>query len=115
MGTDWTVDTLKEHYDRVWHEFEKSANVVRAQDLHSLEKASQALNIRLEGMNEFRRLIENERGDYVRREYYDSQHQTLEDRTTRVEGMQLKLLGAMGLALVIIPLFTMLLTYQLTK
>src|SRR5271165_7239148 len=63
----------------------------RAEDLRheagdaKIQKANEVLDYRLEEMNNFRSQINQERGDYLRREMYDRDHSALADRVKTLE------------------------------
>jgi hypothetical protein len=51
----------------------------------AIQLALEDLNRRLSEMNELRRQIDGERGTYVRREWFDQVHHTLEERVKTLE------------------------------
>lgn len=51
----------------------------------AIEQARERVNERLEGMNELRNQITNERGTYLTRERFDTEHGTLLARTAAIE------------------------------
>ncbi len=63
----------------------------RAEDLRheagdaKIQKASEVLDYRLEEMNNFRAQINQERGEYLRREMYDREHSALAQRVKDLE------------------------------
>lgn len=63
----------------------------RAEDLRheagdaKIQKASEVLDYRLEEMNNFRAQINQERGDYLRRDMYDRENAVLSDRVKSLE------------------------------
>jgi|SRR5580658_44984 hypothetical protein len=63
----------------------------RAEDLRhdagdaKIKKANEVLDYRLEEMNNFRTQINQERGEYLRREMYDRDHVALADRVKNLE------------------------------
>ena len=65
----------------------------RAEDLRhqagdaKIQKASEVLDYRLEEMNNFRAQINQERGDYLRRDMYDRENAALSDRVKSLEIM----------------------------
>jgi hypothetical protein len=50
-----------------------------------IQKASEVLDYRLEEMNNFRAQINQERGDYLRRDMYDRENAVLSDRVKSLE------------------------------
>jgi hypothetical protein len=63
----------------------------RAEDLRhdaanaKIQKANEVLDYRLEEMNNFREQINQERQEYVRREMYDREHDSLAERVKNLE------------------------------
>jgi hypothetical protein len=63
----------------------------RAEDLRheagdaKIQKANEVLDYRLEEMNNFRAQINQERGDYLRRDMYDRENAALSDRVKSLE------------------------------
>lgn len=63
----------------------------RAEDLRheagdaKIQKASEVLDYRLEEMNNFRAQINQERGEYLRRDMYDRENAVLSDRVKSLE------------------------------
>ena len=64
---------------------------VRAEDLRheagdaKIQKANEVLDYRLEEMNNFRAQINQERGDYLRRDMYDRENAALSERVKSLE------------------------------
>jgi hypothetical protein len=59
--------------------------------------------------------VVEERGDFVTREYYDHEHQTIERQINLVQTWHYKMVGGLVLATFIAPLVTGLVVYFLTK
>lgn len=103
MAGEWTVETLKEHTDERFHELVRTMAESRAHDLLAIKKAEDGVGERLARMNQFREQLQSERSTFLDRNYYDAQHEQLEQRVGRVEALQLKLMGALGLVLIVLP------------
>ena len=67
----------------------------------ALAKADSALTSRLEQMNEFRAQITQERGSYVTREFIDEQTKGSNERFTRLENWQGKIIGGLTVVAVV--------------
>jgi hypothetical protein len=74
MATNGEIEHLREVMDVKFEAQEKA-----------LEIALQRLNERLEDMNELRKQITNERGMYLTRERFDSDHAALGQRVSSLE------------------------------
>jgi len=74
----------------------------------AIEKAEVSLNKRLEGMNMFRDQLKDQTATFAVKE-------ATEARLVKLESFQGKLLGAFGLAMIIMPLLIGLITYFLTR
>jgi len=61
----------------------------------AISKADTSLTIRLEQMNQFRSQITQERGTYVTREFIDEQAKAGNDRLSRLEAWQGKVIGGL--------------------
>jgi uncharacterized protein YydD (DUF2326 family) len=78
--------------DSVQHERElREAWQVACEE--KVEAAYAELNRRLGEMNEFRNQITNERGEYLRKEIYEREHNTLSDRVKDLELSRSEQLG----------------------
>lgn len=51
----------------------------------AIQKAEEALNIRLEHMNEFREQISRERGQYLTKEVYEEHQKAVDERLKNLE------------------------------
>ena len=75
------ADHFKERLEfvqRIQEERWEAHKEVHAMGQRAIDSALVTLNIRLEGMNEFRAQILKERGDFVKQPVYDSQRAALE-------------------------------------
>lgn len=84
---------LKEHLEKII-EMERLVQAQKwNQAQESLKLAREAIDFRLEGMNELRSQINNERGAYVPREIYDK---TNELREKRIQDLELLIANMKG-------------------
>lgn len=74
----------------------------------AIDKADTATEKRFESVNEFRAQLASQTNSFMPRE-------VVEPRLAAVERFQWKLLGALGLALVFVPLLTALVAFLVTK
>jgi hypothetical protein len=85
--TQWTVQTLKEHYDYVLKERDEKIN----QKFESIElavtKADEATEKRFESVNEFRAQLADQQRTFILRSEYEAGHKEL---TNRVDDIKLE-------------------------
>ena len=85
--TQWTVQTLKEHYDYILKERDEKIN----QKFESIElaviKADQATEKRFESVNEFRAQLGDQQRTFILRSEYEAGHKEL---TNRVDDIKLE-------------------------
>jgi len=74
----------------------------------AIQKAEDALNKRLEAMNEFRDQLKDQTATFAVKESTDG-------RLAKLEGFQGRLLGAFGLAMIVMPLVIGIAVYMLTR
>ena len=86
---------LREHIEAQF----KAHEGVHTLEAQALEKAHLELNRRLDEMNELRRQIEHERGEYVGKAWFESKHRELEIRITNLEEWRWKAAGAIFAAM----------------
>ena len=119
----WTLRSLKEYIDRRFDGLDRA-----------IDKALTALDYRLEAMNQFRQQIERERREYVtmdkhdelddridelRRTYvtverFESGIERVETRMTGYESWQNKMVGALALVGLVLPIVSALIVYWAT-
>lgn len=128
MPSDWTIEALKEHIDGRFTEMTRA-----------IDRAEAVLEQRLEGMNEFRAQILKERAGFVTVDHYSQKHDQLDEqidelrrtyvnadrhealaqktdvRFQSIEKFQSKMIGALLLVSVILPILTTTVVYLLTK
>ena len=66
---------LEKHYDQRFKDLEDKMNMNKAAQAEATRHAAEALEHRLDGMNEFRDQLSKERGQYVTRELFGSETQ----------------------------------------
>ncbi len=81
----------------------------------AIQKAEDSLNRRLEGMNAFQQQITEERSMYLLRDTFDTTLETWTIWRGGVDKFQYRLLGAFGLAMIIMPMIVGVLVYFLTR
>ena len=95
---------------------ERNLRLARRQDdLAAIDKAEQAVNKRLEAMNELRQQITEERSIYMSREAYDRASELILTRISALERWQFKIIGALVLVTFLMPAMTALAVYLLTR
>lgn len=80
---------LRDYVDRIFSELEKAHNAQLQAAEKALGATAMALEARLETMNQFRSQIQEERGEYVRRDQLDPLLERLrkvEDRGSNMDG-----------------------------
>lgn len=90
MDEVWNVVSLKEYFDRRFTDAETA-----------LDKASVAVDRRLEGMNEFREQLTNQATTFLPRNEYQVQHDALIDRVALLESWRNKTLGGVAVLMLI--------------
>jgi hypothetical protein len=63
----WTVETLKEHYDRVFAQQEKAVEAALAAAEKAVSKAEDAAEKRFESVNEFRQTLSDQTATFLTR------------------------------------------------
>lgn len=128
MSDIWTLEALKMHIDQRFAEMRRA-----------IDKAETSLDSRLEGMNEFRAQILSERAHFVTQDNYNQKHDQLDQQIDEVrrtyvsadkhdalmektdvrfasmERFQSRLIGALILVSVVLPIMTTTVVYLLTK
>lgn len=78
--TQWTVDTLKQHYDSL-READKDALAAALQAVkEDNEKTAVAFEKRFDSVNEFRGQLSDQANTFLPRPEYDANHKALEDK-----------------------------------
>lgn len=85
--------SLKEHFRTVINELEDKTNLRFELQKIALDKAENATNLRLEGMNEWRGTMTDLTNRFIMKSEYDSRHQNLVDK---IEANQKFIWLAMG-------------------
>jgi DNA repair exonuclease SbcCD ATPase subunit len=93
------------HERELREEWERAHEHVHELEHEAINKAEDAVNLRLEGMNELRAQINTERGKYVTRETFDAVNSSTDGRLKTLENNKSNLEGrfwAIGAAFVIL-------------
>lgn len=80
MGSEWTVDTLKEHVDALRAADQRALQIKEEGEQRALELAREIQTYKDEKANELREQISSERGSYLTIENYQAHHAELEQR-----------------------------------
>ena len=97
------IVSLREHIEALLKEYQKAHAKEHAMLIDSVRLAREALDVRLESMNEFRAQILSERGSMVTKEAYDSKHAALAEAISRCEKSLARLAGiGVGLTFLIV-------------
>ncbi len=78
---------LREYIERILEERDRAYRDSMSTARAALDAASRALESRLDQMNEFRKQVLEERANYLRRDQFDAQHESIEKRVVAVEKM----------------------------
>jgi hypothetical protein len=102
--------TLREYIEAIMAERDKALTAAFRSQQAALELATRNLELRLEKLNELRNEVTQDRGNFLTRDRYDTQHKALEDKVSSLEsfrgralgfGALVSLLSAVGGALVV--------------
>jgi hypothetical protein len=83
--SEWTVDTLKVHYDTVLAEKDKAINAALEAAEKAVTKAEAASERRFEGVNEFRAALSDQTQTFIPRSEYSSAADSVERRLRLLE------------------------------
>jgi hypothetical protein len=83
--SDWTVDTLKEHFDAILVEKDKAISAALLAAEKAVTKAETASDKRFEGVNEFRQALSDQTNTLVPRTEWQSARDEQERRLRLVE------------------------------
>jgi len=83
--SNWTIQSLKEHFESVLAEREKRRDEQNHSTLLALKKAEDALEHRLERLNEFRAQAIAERSMFVTHEEFEALEKRYEQRHSELE------------------------------
>ena len=102
--------TLREYIEAIIGERDRALQAAFRAQQDALNLATRNLELRLEKLNELRNEVTQDRGNFLTRDRYESQHQALEDKVSSLEafrgralgfGALVSLLSAVGGALVV--------------
>lgn len=122
MKSVWSFEALKNYVDQRFTAAEiaidkavastvLAVDKAFAQSQRAIDKAEEAVEKRLEGMNEFRQQLNEERANYLTLESWEQQKQALVSRIEVLEKWLFKILGALGLLSAVVPILVALATY----
>lgn len=66
-ASEWTVNTLKEHFTALFHSYDAQYEERFNSQQDAIRKAESAIDRRLEGVNEFRQTLSDQQGTYIPR------------------------------------------------
>jgi len=89
---------LREYIERIFDERQKALDVAFKAQEQALRLASNNLELRLEKLNELRNEVTSDRGNFLTRDRYESQHSALEEKVAALESFRGKALGFGALA-----------------
>jgi hypothetical protein len=89
--------SIRQYFEALLQQYKEAHDKEHTLLEKSTELAKQNLEIRLEGMNEFRKQIQEERGSFVNRDKFDILMGALDRRISAIESFQSKIIGV-GLA-----------------
>jgi hypothetical protein len=104
----WTVDTLKEHLESLLYEQRTAMEAAFAASEKAILKAENATERRFESVNEFRAQLAEQTTSFMPRE-------VIEPRLAAVEKWQAKIVGALALVTIILPVLVAFAVYLLTR
>lgn len=91
--TEWTVSTVKEYFDALMLANTKAVEAALASADRAVNKADEANNKRLDGLNELRAMATDQTKNFLPRTEYQAQHDglmsqldDLKTRVTKAEG-----------------------------
>jgi hypothetical protein len=84
---------LREYIERIFDERQKALDVAFKSQEQALALASRNLELRLEKLNELRQEVTQDRGNFLTRDKYESEHGALGDRVTGLEAFRGRALG----------------------
>jgi hypothetical protein len=89
VQSDWTIDTLKEHYDAILVEKDKAISAALLAAEKAVTKAENAAERRFEGVNEFRQQLNDQAATFLPRAEFEAQRKAddlrLRDLAARID------------------------------
>ena len=86
--------TLREYLERAHNDAWRAHSEKHRLENVAIEQARNAIDLRLEKLNELRSEVIQDRGEYVRRDVHDSQIKGLQDKLDALESFRTKAVGA---------------------
>lgn len=77
MPSEWTVDTLKAHFDQRLADQEKAVDAALAAAKEATQKAESAAERRFDALNEMRAMVNDQAALYLTRNEYEAKHEGL--------------------------------------
>ena len=93
--------SLKEFFNHRFDELEQRLDIRQKSNENSLDIASDELNRRLEGMNEFRKSLTDQTNTFLTREIWDREHRNLSEKIDQITLWRASLEGARSRANII--------------
>ena len=85
-NSEKALDRARTHIENIFEEHRRAHSQKHQDDEKALEAARQAVNLRLEKLNELRSEVIQDRGEYVRRDVFESQIKPLLEFRSRALG-----------------------------
>ena len=82
--SEWTVDTLKEHFEQRFQDSDKAVQAALQATKEAVLKAEVATEKRFESVNEFRAQLADQSSNLMPRSEYTVQHKALEDKISEL-------------------------------
>jgi len=103
VSSETSVD-LRVYIDRVLEERDRASSA-----------AVRAMEHRLDGLNQLRQEVTKDRDQFLQKAVYDQMHSGLQDRVSKMENWQSKMLGFGGALIVLSGSFGAIIGYVLTR
>jgi len=107
-GETWTLPAFKEYVEAKFDGVNREVKLALDASQAAVNKAEHATEKRFESVNEFRQQLSDQAGTFMPREL-------AENRLAAIERWQSKMVGALALAVVLMPLVTGLVVFFLTR
>ena len=97
-SNDGNTVSLREYIEAMMRERDRALTAAFKAQQDALQLATRNLELRLEKLNELRNEVISDRGTFLTRDRYESQHSALEDKVAALESFRGKALGFGALA-----------------
>ena len=94
-------DSESKRWDDLFSILREHLEQLRVADKEAINIAREAVDRRLGEMNNMREQINQERGTFVRMDWYESKHKEIESRVSKLEEWQWKVIGGMAVSLTV--------------